>query len=338
MSNISEEHSFVVLSDNSIFCTFRTVTGHPYCAYSRDGGVSFSKPEPLTYDNGRQVKHPRAANFIWKCENGKYLYWYHNNGCRWYEERNPAWLCGAVEADSPQGKILRFSQPEIVLYDDDINIRISYPDLIETNGEYYITETQKQNAAVNHIDKNLIEGLWAQLENAGRVPKNAATLENGSAMPYLQPFTVKDFEAEIDCRSKFINCGFTLDFDITGENGMLLSTVENEKGIAVEQKDGQLIFSIGDGKFWCTKTTGENALSSGPHHVTIIVDGGPRIVMFVIDGVLYDGGNEQMFGFGWFNRYLSDINGAKYIKINNNTKYVKIYLKALTVSEAIALA
>ena len=45
-----------------------------------------------------------------------------------------------------------------------------------------------------------------------------------------------------------------------------------------------------------------------------------------------------MFGFGWFNRYLSDINGAKYIKINNNTKYVKIYLKALTVSEAIALA
>ncbi|MFR8974760.1 MAG: hypothetical protein ACLVG9_02070, partial [Eubacteriales bacterium] len=128
------------------------------------------------------VKHPRAANFIWKCENGKYLYWYHNNGCRWYEERNPAWLCGAVEADSPQGKILRFSQPEIVLYDDDINIRISYPDLIEANGEYYITETQKQNAAVNHIDKNLIEGLWAQLENAGRVPKNAATLKNGSAM------------------------------------------------------------------------------------------------------------------------------------------------------------
>ena len=338
VSNISEEHSFVVLSDNSIFCTFRTVTGHPYCAYSRDGGVSFSEPEPLTYDNGRQVKHPRAANFIWKCENGKYLYWYHNNGCRWYEERNPAWLCGAVEADSPQGKILRFSQPEIILYDHDINIRISYPDLIEANGEYYITETQKRYACVHRIDKALIEGLWAQLEGAKPTVVPFKPLKNGAELPYLQPFTVKDFEAEIDCRSKLINCGLTLDFDITGENGVLISNAENEKGLFIEQRDGQLIFSIGDGKFWCTKTTGETALSRGAHHVTVIIDGGPRIVMFLIDGVLYDGGNEQMFGFGWFNLHLGDINGANNIKISDSAKNVKICYKAITVSEAIALA
>ncbi len=338
LSNVSEEHSFVVLSDNTIFCTFRTVTGHPYCAYSRDGGISFSEPKPLTYDNGRKVKHPRAANFIWKCKNGKYLYWFHNNGGRWYEERNPAWLCGAVEADSPEGKILRFSQPEIVLYDEDINIRISYPDLIEADGEYYITETQKQNAAVNHIDKRLIEGLWAQLEGAEKSPSDFIALKNGGAMPYLAPFTVKDFEAEIDCRSKFLNNGFTLDFDVTGQDGVLLTTIENEKGFSAEQRNGGLAFTLGDGKFWCTKTTGGTALSDGPHHITVIVDGGPRIVMFIIDGVLWDGGNEQIFGFGWFNRYLSDINSAKNIKINDNAKNVKLYQRALTVSEAICLA
>lgn len=147
VSNISEEHSFVVLSDNSIFCTFRTVTGPSLlCLQPGRRCELFRARAPHLRITGRQVKHPRAANFIWKCENGKYLYWYHNNGCRWYEERNPAWLCGAVEADSPQGKILRFSQPEIILYDHDINIRISYPDLIEANGEYYITETQKRYA------------------------------------------------------------------------------------------------------------------------------------------------------------------------------------------------
>lgn len=341
LSNVSEEHSFVVLSDNSIFCTFRTVTGHPYCAYSRDGGKSFSDPKPLTYDNGRPVKHPRAANFIWKCKNGKFLYWFHNNGGRWYEERNPAWLCGAVEADSPEGKILRFSQPEIVLYDEDINIRISYPDLIEKDGEFYITETQKRDAAVNHIDKNLIHGLWAQLEdkNTGNsAPADFTNLQNGNKMPYLQPFTVKDIH-EIDARSKFTNSGFTLDFDTTGQNGVLFSTAENEKGIVIEEKDGALVFTMGDGKFWCTKSIDSSALPGGtPHHITIIVDGGPGIVMFVIDGVLWDGGSRQAFGFGWFNRYLSDINSAIVVRINNNAKNLKLFTRALTVSEAILLA
>ena len=46
---------------------------------------------PLTsvFANGRLMKHPRAANFAWKCENGKYLYWFHNHGGNWYEDRNP---------------------------------------------------------------------------------------------------------------------------------------------------------------------------------------------------------------------------------------------------------
>ena len=69
-SIISEEHSFVRLSDGSVFCVFRTISGSPYCSYSRDDCHSFSSPEPLTYADGRRVKHPRAANFIWNCQNG----------------------------------------------------------------------------------------------------------------------------------------------------------------------------------------------------------------------------------------------------------------------------
>ena len=125
------------------------------------------------YADGRTMKHPRAANFVWKCSNGKYLYWFHNHGGRFilehpqrrtiaYNDRNPVWLCGGEEIDSPEGKTIRWSQPEIALYDDDPFVRMSYPDLVEDEGEYYLTETQKDKARVHKIDRRLLEGLWSQ--------------------------------------------------------------------------------------------------------------------------------------------------------------------------------
>jgi hypothetical protein len=105
---------------------FRTIDGHAAYSYSRDGGKSWEPSEYMRYADGRLMKHPRAANFAWRCENGKFLYWFHNHGGRFirehprrrtiaYEERNPVWLSGGVEADSPRGKIIRWSQPEIAL-------------------------------------------------------------------------------------------------------------------------------------------------------------------------------------------------------------------------------
>lgn len=94
-------------------------------AYSRDGGHTWTTPQYKTFADGRRMKHPRAANFVWKCENGKYLYWFHHHGGRFigehpqrpniaYEDRNPVWLCGGVEADSPEGKVIRWSQPDLL--------------------------------------------------------------------------------------------------------------------------------------------------------------------------------------------------------------------------------
>ncbi|MCA9440742.1 MAG: exo-alpha-sialidase, partial [Candidatus Omnitrophica bacterium] len=39
---ISEEQSFAVLSDGSIYCVYRCIDGHPVCSYSRDGGHTWS--------------------------------------------------------------------------------------------------------------------------------------------------------------------------------------------------------------------------------------------------------------------------------------------------------
>ena len=161
---IAEEQSYCLLSDGSIYSVYRTIDGHPAFAYSRDGGHTWTQPEYKRYANGRLMKHPRAANFAWKCANGKYLYWFHNHGGNWYEDRNPVWLCGGIEVDTPEGRVIAWSQPEIVLYDDDSYVRMSYPDLVEDQGNTYLLETQKDKARVHLLDQSLLDGLWGQLE------------------------------------------------------------------------------------------------------------------------------------------------------------------------------
>lgn len=100
-----------------------------------EGDIGLREPPAyMTYaPGGPRVKHPSAANFAWRCGNGKFLYWFHNHGGPFisklvsdsetgvspYFDRNPAWLMAGEERDTPQGSILVWSQPEILLYDDD---------------------------------------------------------------------------------------------------------------------------------------------------------------------------------------------------------------------------
>jgi hypothetical protein len=118
---VAEEQSVVALSDGSLYCVYRTVDGWPACAYSRDGGHTWTPPAYAAYSpGGPRIKHPRAANFVWKTGNGKFLYWFHNHGGAViaqmqadttgrsgnpYDDRNPAWLVAGVERDGPGGKV-----------------------------------------------------------------------------------------------------------------------------------------------------------------------------------------------------------------------------------------
>jgi hypothetical protein len=321
VSVVSEEHSFVELSDGSVFCVFRTVSGHPYCSYSRDKGRSFSPPEPLTYPNGRAFKHPRAANFIWKCENGKYIYWFHNHGGKWYDDRNPAWLCGAEEYTAEDGQRLRFFQPIPVLYDDDTMIRMSYPDLVEDNGEYYITETQKNVARVHHIDKNLIESLWTQGKS---LPEGIAITDK---MPSLKPFTLRDHSYP-DGRSKSTEFSFTLRFSYEFNNSeVIFSTMNGGKGMELSWNSSkkQLELLIGDGQRFNLFINDDILLEeSGRHKIAIAFDGGVRAVYFVTDGVFCDGGNKRDFGFTRIDRGFLSVAGLE-TPIVNKIKDLMFY-------------
>jgi hypothetical protein len=161
---IAEEVNLVSLSDGSLFCTYRTVAGHPCHAYSRDNGRTWTAPAFMTYGPGSKlVHHPRAANFVRKLKEGPYagrfIYWFHNHGGKSYEGRNPAYLLGGIEKDHANGKIIQWGEPVAVLYDKNKEVRISYPDFIWDEG-LYITETQKTIARVHRIPDDLLRSLW----------------------------------------------------------------------------------------------------------------------------------------------------------------------------------
>jgi len=173
---IAEEANLVALSDGSLFCTYRTVAGHPCHAYSRDGGKTWTRPEFMTYTpGGQKVNHPRAANFVRKLTEGpyagRYLYWFHNHNGRDYLGRNPAYLLGGIEHDSPQGKMIHWGKPVAVLYSKDPKIRISYPDFI-WDDRLYITETQKTIARVHVIPDELLRALWADTISQTQTAQN----------------------------------------------------------------------------------------------------------------------------------------------------------------------
>lgn len=362
---IAEEQSYVILSDGSFYCVYRTIDGHPTCAYSRDGGRSWNEPKYKSYADGRLMKHPRAANFVWKCENGKYLYWFHNHGGRFirehprrasmaYDDRNPVWLCGGVEADSPEGRIIQWSQPEIILYDDDPFIRMSYPDLVEENGCYYVTETQKHIARVHELPAEMLQSLWEQFHDKATVVRDGLILELPKASEFLPGEVVAprlpDLLGRDSSRADY-------------------GTLDHRAGFSIELwvrfdslKAGQVVLDnrAEDGRGFCLRTTArgtleiilkdrqtENRWDCDPdmlkagelHHVAVIIDGGPKIISFIVDGKLCDGSDLRQFGWGRYNPNLRSVNGSESLRIapemEGEIRLLRIYARYLRTSEAI---
>jgi len=354
---VSEEHSYCVLSDGSLYCVYRSIDGYPVEAYSRDGGHTWTTPRYKHYADGCPMKHPRAANFVWKCSGGKYLYWYHNHGGRFigerpdapaiaYNDRNPVWLCGGEEIDTPGGREIRWTQPEIVLYDDDPFVRMSYPDLVEENGGLYLTETQKHVARVHEVEASLLEGLWGQFSNAAPVTEGLlvdmrAPMPDSVATPCLPEFLTRD-NARPDYGTKDLRAGFTVDLwlQLDGlEPGQTLLSARDDTGhgwALTTTHPGAVQIALNDGRTESSWACDPGLLTRGTlHHLVAIVDGGPKLILFVVDGMLSDGGEHRQFGWGRFSPNLRDANGAGRLAISGAVRGLRIYDRALRVSEAI---
>jgi len=350
---IAEEQSFSVMSDGSIFCVFRTIDGYSACTYSRDDGRSWEPSQYMRYASGRLMKHPRAANFAWRCENGNYLYWFHNHGGRFirehpqqrtiaYNDRNPVWLSGGVEADSPKGKVIQWSEPEIGLYDDDPMVRMSYPDLVEEGGEYYLTETQKDVARVHKMDRRLIEGLW---QPAGSSEGVLLRVDDGKvasvAAPEFPLFVKRSRRA--DYGTDHTRAGVSFDLFFRLENTAAgLTLVDNPdsggRGFAIRTARGNsLEITVHDGRTQNRWSSDEGVLTAGKlHHAVIVVDGGPNVISFVVDGKFNDGLEQKQFGWGRFHPQLHSLNGGPKLRLDPHLMRLLIYGRVLRTAEAIA--
>ena len=356
---VAEEHSVVQLSDGSLYTVYRTIDGHPVSAYSRDGGHTWTEPKYKTFSpDGRRIKHPRAATIVWKLANGRYLYWFHNHSptpavrqAGWdpYEDRNPVWVCAGAEVDSPDGKLLTWSEPEILLYDPDPYLRISYPDLIETPGGLFLTETQKATGRLHRVDDGFLKGLLSEprergVARAGLVAELSRKETAGVAtvtLPKLPAFVTRGRHAE-SMPTRDLRTGFSIELTLhgtaaSGSRELLSNRTPLGEGLRVTaEPDGSIRLVMNDGRSEQAWSSDRGLLAADRDtHVVIVVDGGPKVITFVVNGVLCDGGTDRQFGWGRFSPNFRGPTGQPELTVGSGVALVRVYNRALKTFEAV---
>ena len=294
---IAEEQSGVVLSDGSICCSYRGIDGYGVEAYSRDGGRTFEPPHYKLHHDGTPLKNPRACNPVWKYAPGKYLYWFHNHGGDFiarmvernnpnqvspYSDRNPVWLCGGTEVETPNGLELRWGNPEILLYGIAPEIRMSYPDFLEDNGHYYVSETEKTIAGIHEIPKSFLDGLFQPAE------KTLLFRSEGEKTLVKSPelnqkisfrFDLKKDEPGVWFRS-FDSDGLGCEFGMDPERQLYLKWICPQETVFASSE----------------------RMKKGLRQAQFTLDPMAGIISFYADGRFCDGGNDKQFGWQRFSR------------------------------------
>jgi len=354
MGSVQEEHNVVPLANGALYTVYRTMRGYAGGACSRDGGRTWTTPEPVAYTpGGRKIKTPRACAMIWQAANGKYLLWIHNTALQLHSKvwpmtgRDLAWLVGGVERNGA----IHWSQPEVVCY---VTPRrgVSYPDLVEADGRYWISATNKREARLIEVDRELVESLWRQeihqsIARAGLVLEAAGPFAASTnlVMPRLPSLANAG--------------GFALDFwlrrDTPDDAQVVLDSRDGKSGgiVVTTAANHALRLTMDDGRTKVSWESDPGRLTPGQlHHVSISVDGGPKTISFVINGQLCDGGDdpERPFGTGRFfpvensltkepGKLLGDVSGSGKLKVapslRGQLRELRIYNRYLRTGEAI---
>jgi hypothetical protein len=245
-----------------------------------------------------------------------------------YIGRNPAWICGGVEKDG----IIYWSQPEIVLYSKHPEEGISYPDFIEDNGEFYITETQKTIARVHHIDRKLFDTIWnhpnnKELKKDGLLWEITDNSLNTPKIPEnIIPKDGDGFTIQLLLDTKKLKHGIIIDGRDHLKQGLYLEYTQDNT-IRIYINDGQRC-SIWD----------SDRITTDVAHITVIVDGASGIISFVINGLFCDGGEERDYGFGRIDPDMKNISGKGCFTCNNDIsgiKLIRFYNRYILTNEAV---
>jgi hypothetical protein len=140
--------------------------------------------------------------------------------------------------------------------------------------------------------------------------------------------------------------GFSLDMwvrfrDIKAGQLILTNRDEAGKGFSVSTAPrGTLRIDLCDGWMGIYWSSDAGLMETDKdHHAAVIVDGAAKIVSFVVDGKLCDGGEERPFGWGRISPFFRDINTSAGLRIapdlHGTLKTLRIYSRYLRTSEAV---
>ena len=228
---------------------------------------------------------------------------------------------------------------------------MSYPDLVEDGGKYFLTETQKDVARVHEIDGGLLNGMWNQFAGAkpgvtgGKVLVDAGAkgqkIAESVNLPALPNFTQRSRRG--DYGTDDMRAGFTLDLwtklaTLAPGQTLLDNRTADGRGFTLRTLAGGAIeIAINDGRTECRAASDAGVLRAGvAQHIAVIVDGGPKVITFVIDGKLNDGGEQRQFGWTRFSPNLRSAAGEKTLRVAPEVQRLRIYGRYLRTSEAIA--
>ncbi|MFN0122813.1 MAG: LamG-like jellyroll fold domain-containing protein, partial [Blastocatellia bacterium] len=123
-------------------------------------------------------------------------------------------------------------------------------------------------------------------------------------------------------------------FDTRDKNGKGLAlTFSNRFTLKLTLNDGQResVWDSDPGTYAGTLKT------NVWQHFAVTVDGKARIITFLVDGVLNDGGAARQYGWGRIDPALGDVNGLSRVTLApalyGEVKMLRVYNRALTTAE-----
>ena len=334
---ITEEHCCVKLSDGTLFCTSRTEKGYPLVFVSHDDGKTFSDGFIPKHVGGLSVKQPRAANFLWKLKNGKYIYWFHNVGNMGYDFRTPAWCAPAFEVDTENGKELVYGQPEILFYHTGDLLSISYPDLVEHEEKWLITETQKFIARIHTVSDKLRNALLTQDTVCARLEGISMADLKASGVPTLT-YCKKNHADREEWKEIIENGGTTWIFEGCFKPGdrVISAYTRQRGGFKVEVNDDGTLRCFAAGEAANFTVEGSiNVCDGKKHHVAWITDAAACVSYLVIDGVFDNGGSLSECGWCHVPRQLSVIRAVRDVSFGESISDVRLITSSILTADAI---
>ena len=274
-------------------------------------------------------------------------------GChRLLDDRSPVAVLGLVPLvvnvlkrvkmlidQTPQVGGLRIPWAVILLYAPIVERGMSYPDLIQEEGGYWVTETQKTIARMHTIDPVLLEGLWNQVQTR-TVAQNGLILSKNLDEPPVSKMKMPQLPSLASGGGFSIEFWLKINSNLAGQ--IILDSRNKEgKGIVIVTSEQDTIqIDLNDGKNTDRWNCDAGLITTDSwHHVVMIVDGGPKFITMVVDGVLCDGRAQRDFGWSRFSKDLDNVNGSHELTIAPSLevqlKVVRLYDRYLRTSEAV---